>query len=449
MQLPSAKHPVSGSRLGSQGRTANARAVAAAVLTEVLVEGRSLTNALQLPANGPDNALIQELCYGVLRWYSRLDAILAQLLSKPLRSKDRDLGLLILLGLYQLDFMRVAPHAALGETVEAARTLGKPWAVGLVNALLRKYQRNPQQWQAMADCSENARLAFPAWLLDRLRRSWPQHWARICEVSNQRPPMSLRVNARKLSRDEYLSRLRTADMSAQPLTAVAQGVILEQPIAVERLPGFAAGQISVQDSGAQLAAVLLNPQPGERVLDACAAPGGKTCHLLEYQPAIAGLTAIDSDEVRLDRLVSNLQRLGLEARIRTGDATAPAGDWAAETYQRILLDVPCSATGVIRRHPDIKWLRRARDIGALRAVQAKMLDAMWSLLAPGGMLLYCTCSLLPEENEYQIQTFLNRTANAREKPIESDWGHVRRHGRQTLPGELEMDGFYYACLEKV
>jgi len=430
-------------------RTVNARAVAARVLAEVLVSGRFLSEALPGLEQAADKALIQELCFGVLRWYGRLEAMAGELLHKPLRSKDRDIHLLILIGLYQLDYTRVAPHAALSETVAAARVLGKSWATGLINGILRQYQRRRSDLQALAEGSDTARLAFPGWLLDRLRGAWPESWREIAEASNQRPPMSLRVNARRIARDSYLARVGAADIPAHPLAVVPQGVVLERAMSVDRLPGFAQGEVSVQDAGAQLAAGLLAPQPGHQVLDACAAPGGKTCHILESTPTIAGLTAIDIDERRLARLESNLDRLGLEARVRVGNAAAPDGDWAQPSYYaRILLDVPCSATGVIRRHPDIKWLRRPEDIEALIPLQANMLDAIWPLLSAGGMLLYSTCSLIPEENEYQIQAFLGRTPDARERPVASDWGHARSVGRQTLPGEQEMDGFYYACLEK-
>ncbi len=435
-------------RPGAVSRTVNPRAAAARVLTEVLVDGRSLTEALAAE-QGADKALIQELCFGVLRWYARLDALAGALLNKPLRGKDRDIRLLILIGLYQLDFTRVAPHAALSETVAAARVLGKSWATGLINGVLRQYQRRRAELQALTEDSEAARMAFPEWLLERLRRAWPAHWRDIADASNQRPPMSLRVNARRDTRDAYLARLGAAGIPAHAHELLPQAVVLERAMPVDRLPGFSQGEVSVQDAGAQLAARLLAPGRGHRVLDACAAPGGKSCHILESTPEIAGLTAVDIDEGRLERLRGNLDRLGLEARIRVGDAAAPDGDWARSGYyERILLDVPCSATGVIRRHPDIKWLRRAQDIEALVILQAKMLNAVWPLLAPGGRLLYSTCSLIPEENDCQVQAFLRRARDARERPLGLDWGHARSVGRQTLPGEGEMDGFYYACLEK-
>ncbi len=436
-------------RPGAVSGPVNPRAAAARVLTGVLASGRSLSDALERGEQGADKALIQELCFGVLRWYGRLDALAGALLNKPLRGKDRDIHLLILIGLYQLDYTRVAPHAALSETVAAARVLGKSWATGLINGVLRQYQRRRAELQALTEDSEATRLAFPEWLLERLRGAWPGHWRDIAGASNQRPPMSLRLNARRVTRDAYLARLAAADIPAHPHALLPQAVVLERAMPVDRLPGFSLGEVSVQDAGAQLAAQLLAPRRGQRVLDACAAPGGKSCHILESTPEIAGLTAIDVDEGRLSRIRSNLDRLGLEARIRVGDAAVPDGDWAqAGYYERILLDVPCSATGVIRRHPDIKWLRRPEDIEALVRLQAKMLEAVWPLLAAGGRLLYSTCSLIPEENHDQVQAFLGRTPDARDRPLEVDWGHAKSVGRQTLPGEREMDGFYYACLEK-
>jgi 16S rRNA (cytosine967-C5)-methyltransferase len=415
-------------------------------------QGRSLSDLLstQLESVPPDlRPLIQELCFGALRWHPRLDALAAQLLERPLKSKDGDVHALILLGFYQLLSMRVAPHAAVTETVEAARQLGKPWAAGLVNGVLRRFQREQELLLERVEQEPVSRYACPAWLLEALREAWPDHWQAILEAANQRPPMSLRVNLLQGGRDQYLACLAAEDIAAHPLPEPASAVVLEQPRDVLSLPGFVDGRVSVQDGGAQLAAGLLDLRPGQGVLDACAAPGGKSCHILEMEPNIASLTAVDVDGQRLQRVEQNLQRLGLKAELATGDAANPAGAWAARRYDRILLDVPCSATGVIRRHPDIKLLRRLEDIPVLVELQARILDAIWPLLAQGGMLLYATCSLLPQENERQVGEFLGRQGDARERLIDAAWGHPRPVGRQTLPGEQSMDGFYYACLEKV
>ena len=425
----------------------SARASAAQLLQQ-LFAGRSLSTLLDAgsgAASHADAALIQELCFGVARWWPQLDALSGLLLQRPLKSRDGDIRALIALGLYQLEHTRVAPHAALAETVEAARVLGKPWARGLVNALLRRYQRERATLLQRVDAEPTAKYCLPAWLLERLQHAWPSDWESIVVALRERPPMTLRVNRLRLGRDAYRERLGEA--LAEPVGAAESALVLKQPVAVSALPGFAQGEVSVQDAGAQLAAALLQPQAGERILDACAAPGGKSCHLLELAPQ-ARLTAIDIDPQRLRRVRENLARLGLQAEVCQGDAAAPGGDWAARSYQRILLDVPCSATGVIRRHPDIKLLRKAQDIQRLIETQQRILHAIWPLLAPGGLLLYATCSLLPEENQLQVSRFLEQQSEARERVIQADWGRACAVGRQTLPGEDMMDGFYYASLEK-
>jgi 16S rRNA (cytosine967-C5)-methyltransferase len=392
--------------------------------------------------------LLQELCYGVIRWYFRLLAISGLLLERPLKKRDRDVGLLILVGLYQLLYLRIPPHAAVAETVETARSMGKSWAAGLVNGVLRRFQREQEQLLRRVDADPIARLAHPEWLLGEIRQRWPDRWQGILQAANSRPVMSLRVNLNKIDRQDYFERLRAAAIPARPIKGVASGLVLDRPQDVQLLPGFSEGLVSVQDGGAQLAAELLDLQPGQQVLDACAAPGGKSCHILEREPAVQ-LTAVDLDKERLERVRENLQRLKLQASLSVGDAAAPEGEWAQSSYDRILLDVPCSATGVIRRHPDIKLLRRPEDISTLVELQQRILSKVWHLLKPGGILLYATCSLLPQENEQQIERFLAGRDDVRERPVEATWGHACEQGRQTLPGEDSMDGFYYAVLEKV
>ncbi|MEJ1353412.1 MAG: 16S rRNA (cytosine(967)-C(5))-methyltransferase RsmB [Candidatus Sedimenticola sp. (ex Thyasira tokunagai)] len=435
-----------------KGRSSGNPRAAAAFLLRQLADGRSISDLLEGGLEGValrDQALVKEFCFGVARRWHRLDALSSLLLSKPIKAKEGEVKALILLGLYQLIYMRIAPHAAVAETVEAARLLNKKWAVGLINALLRRFQRESEALLSEVDRKDEARFTTPAWLLKQLKSAWPDEWQAIVEAANSHPPMSLRVNLSRISRDDYLEQLQQVEIAAQPIPATEGGVCLAQPLDVSRLPGFNEGMVSVQDGGAQLAAVLLDPQPGQRLLDACAAPGGKTCHLLELVPEGVELTALDIDERRLVRVEQNLQRLGLSARVSQGDAGDPKGAWAETAYDRILLDVPCSATGVIRRHPDIKLLRRADDIAALVVAQRQILDAVWPLLKRGGMLLYATCSLLPQENDEQVTHFLSAHEDARERPIEASWGHRRSVGRQTLPGEATMDGFFYACLEKV
>lgn len=427
------------------------RAVAAGVLRD-LIAGHSLSATLGVALVGlpaAERPLAQELCLGVARWYPRLDLMLGALLARPLRARDSDLRALLLLGLYQLLYMRLPAHAAVAETVEASRQLGKPWAAGLINGVLRSLLRDREAYCARADARPEGQYAQPAWLLERLRRAWPERWQLIAEACNQRPPMTLRVNRLRISREDYQAELARAGIYARLLSASGAALELSEPLPVQRVPGFAAGLASVQDAGAQLAAGLLDLGPGQRVLDACAAPGGKACHILESEPALQALVAVDIDQARLGRVRENVQRLGLTAQLHVGDAVRPSGVWAQSRYDRVLLDVPCSATGVMRRHPDIKLLRRNADIAELAKGQARMLGAVWPLLERGGMLLYATCSLMPEENERQAEQFLRATADARERPIRAAWGQARTVGRQTLPGEDGMDGFYYACVEKV
>jgi len=428
----------------------NTRAVAARLLQQVEM-GRSMSGLLDSGLTGfpsRDASLVKEFCFGVTRYWPQLDAIAGHLVKRPLKRRDADIRALILLGLYQLRYMRVAPHAALAETVDAARTLKKPWAAGLINALLRRFQREQDDLMALVEAEPAARYACPSWLLQVLQQSWPGDWQSIVAAFVQRPPFSLRVNLARISRSDYFERLQLASIPARPIPGVSSGLVLDQALDVGMLPGFAEGLVSVQDGGAQLAAGLLDPQPGQQLLDACAAPGGKTGHLLEMAPEGVRLTAVDLDPQRLGRIEENLQRLSLSAEVCQGDAARPRGEWSERRYDRILLDVPCSATGVIRRHPDIKLLRRPGDIRSLARTQVEILESIWPLLKPGGRMLYATCSLLPEENERQLERFMRSHDDAREWPIEASWGRVRNPGRQILPGEATMDGFYYAMLAK-
>jgi 16S rRNA (cytosine967-C5)-methyltransferase len=370
------------------------------------------------------------------------------LLHKPLGPEDRDLEALLLISLYQLIATRIPPHAAVDAGVAATRRLGKAWAASLINAVLRRFLREREQLLSRAEHSSAATWLFPEWLLSRLRSAWPDQWQAIVSASNGRAPMTLRVNQHTLTRADYARRLGELGVASRPAPHAPAGLILDRAVPARQLPGFSEGLVSVQDAGAQLAAELLEAAAGERVLDACAAPGGKTAHILERARGDLMLTALDADAKRLERLRENITRLGLSARTLCGDAGDASGEWADAPYQRILLDVPCSATGVIRRHPDIKWLRRDTDIPALAAQQKRLLEAVWLLLAPGGILLYATCSLLPEENEQQMRALLSRHPEAQEVPIRADWGIPRAPGRQTLPVQGGMDGFYYARLEK-
>jgi 16S rRNA (cytosine967-C5)-methyltransferase len=426
----------------------NSRLIAARVLTKVLSDGQSLTaaldNAFHNSEFGKDKAFIQALCYGVCRQYHRLDFILSQLLHKPL--KDIEVKALALIGLYQLKYMRVKPHAAVSETVLAARQ--KPWAKSLVNAVLRAYLREANNIENKADKNESATVSHPDWLIKRIEQDWPQHAANCLLENNRQPPMVLRVNLAQTSREQYLHALASQGIAAVAVSFCPSAIIPDKPVAVELLPGFDQGLISVQDTAAQLAAVLLDVQPGHRVLDVCAAPGGKSAHILENQPQLEELVAVDIDESRMQRVNENLQRLKLHANLVAGDAAKPEDWWDGKPFDRILLDAPCSASGVIRRHPDIKLLRRPEDMKTLQVLQKNILQAVWPLLAAGGVLLYATCSILKQENEQQIQAFLAEHGNAAEWPIDAGWGSARPYGRQILTGESAMDGFYYARLRK-
>lgn len=430
----------------------DARACAARVLVRVIAEGRSLSDVLPgavQPMTDPrQRALVQELSYGTLRWYYRLDALLQRLLQKPLKQRDTDVRCVLLTGLYQLDQLAMPQRVAVNETVHATRALNKQWASGLVNGVLRNYQRQAAELEGAVAVQDVARYAHPAWLIERLKSDWPRDWERILMANNVRPPFSLRVNRQRMTRAEYLEVLSVRSLEAVPLAHTVMGARLETPVPVEMLPGFTEGYVSVQDGAAQLAAGLLDLHPGQRVLDACAAPGGKTAHILESEPELARVTAVDIDPRRLSRIGENLSRLSLHAGLVQGDAGDPSAWWDGMDYDRILLDVPCSAIGVIRRHPDIKLLRKPTDIEHLVLTQARLLRAMWPLLSSGGMLLYCTCSVLADENSGQIASFLKTHADAVELPIDAVWGRECRHGRQVFPGENEMDGFYFACLTK-
>lgn len=430
----------------------SARAAAVEILVRVLAGGRSLTDCagaeLERLADPAERALARELCFGVVRWYPRLDAIACALLSRPVRHRDRDVHFMILVGLYQLLYTRVPPHAAVAETVAVARVRGKPWARALINGALRRFQREHDDVLARADRAPEAMYAHPAWLIAAVREAWPEHWESILHANNRRPPMSLRVNARRSQRDAYLDTLARAGIEARAIPHTLHGVILGEPRSVSALPGFEEGLVSVQDGAAQLAAGLLALAPGQRVLDACAAPGGKATHLLEHEPHLAQLVCVERDPERIILIEDNLGRLGLAARIVCADAADPGTWWDTEPFHRILLDVPCTATGVIRRHPDIKIHRRASDIPQLAAEQTRLLAALWPLLAPGGLLLYATCSVLPQENHMQVERFLETRPDAVAAELSAAWGHPCARGRQILPGEDEMDGFYYALLRK-
>ena len=429
----------------------SARALAFEGLKAVLLEGRSLSAvqpALLQQCPPQDRALLQKLLLGVLRWKESLNALLTPLLKKPLKAKDQDLSLLLYLGLYQLHYMDAIPaHAAVNETVRLLPKK-KQWARGLINAVLRNFARTDtatrQQW---LHCCERACYSHPDWLIEQLKRDWPAHWIHILTANNDNPPLTLRINPLKTDRDTFMALPEVRALNPQPHPLSPQAVVLDAAVDVRRLPGFEAGWFSVQDVAAQQAALILNPQPGQRILDACAAPGGKTTHLQELAGNQAHILALEKAAERIPRLQENLNRLGLHAQVRQGDASLPEIWWDGEPFDHILLDAPCSATGIIRRHPDIKWHRTKADIEQLTRTQAAILQALWPLLKPGGTLLYATCSVLAAENRQQMATFLESTPDAEELAI-ARLPACGEPGRQILPGQQRMDGFYYCHVRK-
>jgi 16S rRNA (cytosine967-C5)-methyltransferase len=430
----------------------NPRLAAAKALAAVLNGKASLNSSLPTQMDkveDRDRGFTQDLAFGTARWQPRLSALAAKLLQKPFKAADADVEALLLVGLYQLLYTRVPAHAAIGETVGCADKLKKPWAKALLNAVLRRAQRESEALLAELEHDPVVRTAHPRWLQKSLKAFWPEQWEAICAANNAHPPMILRVNRRHHSRDAYLGLLAQAGIAATPCIYSQDGIILEAAADVRSLPGFAEGWISVQDEAAQLAADLLDLAPGQRVLDACCAPGGKTCHILEAEPKLAGVVAVDLEAKRLVRVRENLARLGLSAELIAADGRETATWWDGKPFQRILLDAPCSATGVIRRHPDIKLTRQPDDIAALAVLQGELLDALWITLEVGGILLYATCSTLPTENTEVIEAFLARTPGARELDLATTAGIKQPHGRQLLAQEGGHDGFYYAKLIKI
>jgi 16S rRNA (cytosine967-C5)-methyltransferase len=431
------------------GSAVTARAMAALAVLRVIRDGRYLDSAMDdMRARGADasvNPLIQELAYGTLRWYHQLAGVAKLFVTRPFKVKDADVHALLLVGLYQLRYMRVAGHAAVDTTVEATELLGKAWAKGVINACLRAYLRETPRVEDAISASVELQYSHPSWLIDAVRGDHAADWSTILVANNERPPLTVRVNAARVSRSDYLAELNQRGVTARAHSSVETAVVIENPLPVEQLPGFKEGQVSVQDAAAQLAAVFLDARADQRVLDACAAPGGKAAHILERTPSLKELTALDVEPQRLQRVRENLERLKLSARLMAADAADPSAWWDGSFYDRILLDVPCTATGVIRRHPDIKVRRQPGDLPKLLGTQAKILAGVWPSLTRGGKLLYVTCSVLSAENDRQIRSFLALQPDAVAESLGTASGRL---GYQILPGEDDMDGFYYACLRK-
>lgn len=414
------------------------------ILTSLLQDRLSL--AQQMPVRADVSPLTKELCYGVCRHYFRLQALVDCLLVK--KPKALEIWVALLMGLYQLHYMQKPDYAVVKETVDLLEKVRMGWAKGLVNAVLRNFCRQKSTILDKVSASSAFIHGHPEWLMQRLQKDWPQDWQGIVAANDLHPPMTIRVNQRKIAVAAYMQALEVSGIQACCHQIANEGITLNSPCEVVKLPGFEKGWVSVQDAAAQLAASLLCLASGHRVLDACCAPGGKTCHILECHPDLQECVALDVDSRRLDRVKENLQRLGLSATLITGSALTPEQWWDGRVFDRILLDAPCSATGVIRRHSDIKLVRTPEDVAQVTQTQRAMLEALWPLLAPGGLMVYVTCSVLSEENGEQIERFLQNHEDAVMQKNEESWGCSTAYGQQILPGSQGMDGFFYSVLIK-
>ncbi len=461
-----------GGQSKAQTKKTTPRIIALQILTQLLKQQGSLASLLPQytsELSSQEQGFVKELCYGCCRWYPTLNEVLNQLLRQKLKAKDADIKAIMLLGLYQLEFLRTADYAAINESVNAVAVVKKPWAKKLVNAVLRNFQRD--QRSIFDKAKKKSKTNHPAWLAAEIKKSWPDYAESIFAANNQSPPLTLRVNQQQYSREQYQQLLVDAGIEAALAPISKNGLYLKSPVPVTSLPNFSEGAVSVQDEAGQLAASLLQLKSGQRVLDACCAPGGKTCHIGETEPELASIFAVDLEERRLKRVHENLERLNINAKVICGDAAEPAQWWDGQAFDRILLDAPCSATGIIRRQPDIKLLREPEHVQALTQLQHRLLWALWPLLADGGILLYATCSILPQENTKVIEQFLGSVPDAVIDPMVFNtddqtlsnsmplFGIEQPFGRQLLPligkseadnmGNQNHDGFYYCRLKKI
>lgn len=417
-------------------------------LHAVLQQKQSLNDVLTaLPSklSSQDKASIQAGLYGVLRHYPTLSWLINQHIEKPLKNKDMIVEYLLCFALFQLIHQQKPPYAVANESVNTVTALGKSWAKGLVNAVLRKLTANLDTLTTTMQTPYQ--FDHPLWWQDILTKAWPSHWQAILTANNQQGPMCLRVNTQKTSVADYLQQLSSQGIAATRHAIATHAIVLTTPCPVHELPGFSRGLVSIQDASAQMVAPLLDLAPGLQVLDACAAPGGKSCHILEIEPSLS-VTALDVVENRTSRITDNLKRLGQKAKIIIGDASQPQAWWDEKPFDRILCDVPCSASGIIRRHPDIKYLRQEEDLTQLPKIQLAILSALWPLLAPGGVLVYSTCSVMPQENDAVIAKWLTQVNDAVLVNLPENLGLKTTYGRQRLPGDNDMDGFYYAKIVK-
>jgi len=430
------------------------RQVALAWLVQVIIKGRSVNEILAIqdqPELDPQHRpLAKQMLFGCLRYYHQLKTITDNLLDKPFKAKDSDLELVIIIGLYQLKYLSTPDHAAISESVELSRSIGKKWAAGLINGVLRRFQRESTEIESGLAKSLQFKFSHPGWIVKKLKLDWPQEFEQILTSNNHQAPMTIRANTIKNSVNEYLVKLQQVELNACEHPIATDGLVLEKAADVMALPGFAEGEVTVQDAAAQLPIEMLDLQPGQVVLDACAAPGGKTTHILQRQNQIK-LTAVEMSASRAEKIRQTLDRLELDCELKISDVTDVDSWWNGQLFDRILLDVPCSASGVIRRNPDIKVHRKVTDIKPLLDIQSEILNECWQLLKPGGILVYATCSVFKQENQQQIQTFLeSNEAEIIAMPKEK---HQLLNGRaavgyQILPGEMQMDGFYFCGLMK-
>lgn len=432
----------------------NPRSLSARIIAQLLKEkSGSLTQLLRkIPAKQSQISLVKALCFGVCRWYFRLRSQLTPLLARPLRSKDLDIEALLLIGLYELIYLNTPKPIVVQQTADAARELKKAWATPLVNAVLRHFLRNHPTLEFTSTFETlEAEYAHPKWLITMIQHAWKNDWKSILQANNQHPPLCLRVNSQLVSLKDYMNLLKNHGLICHPIPFMSHALVVDNPKEVTQLPGYSEGFFSVQDAAAQWVVELLDVAPGQRVLDACAAPGGKTLHLLEKQKALKALTAVDVSDSRLQRAKDNQVRLKLPDKIQwiAHDVAHLDGWWDHKFFDRILIDAPCSGSGVIRRHPDIKLLRHETDIIHLVNQQIHLLEVLWTTLTKGGKLLYTTCSILPQENEQVMLKFLSTHADAEVVSLPPVSPVSTQVGVQLLPGFAEMDGFYYACLKKI
>ena len=430
-------------------KTNSVRLIAIRIIESILLNKGSLSTQLarkQADVKAEHVPQLKEICFGVSRYYPQLNSFALHMLDKPFQEKDFDVYAAILVALYQIEYMDTPEHAAVNEAVESAKLIGKPWAGKLVNAILRRYLREAVDIKAVLKDMPSVAHSHPKWILKRFKKHWGNSFEQIVAANNARPPMCLRVNLSRVSRETQMQKLSQQGIESEEGVFSESAIYLKQAASVQSLPGFFDGDMSVQDEAAQLSASILSVKEGEKVLDACAAPGGKTGHLLES--ADIHLTAIELEPWRLSKIEENLERLGFNAELICADSGDLDTWWDNVAFDKILLDVPCSATGVIRRNPDIKVNRKPADIDELISIQKALINNIWLTLKPGGKLLYATCSVMPEENEHQMAEFLSLTPDAKEIQLDVEWGQKVSHGIQLLPKQNSHDGFYYCLIEK-